>query len=217
MVAELAPERDFRSAGCGENCRSIKALIPGQFGRSELMLHDPEAHEAYGRWQRQATVDGDGHTIVTGGLQLDLRTLDVTVRGRRVTLSPSEIRLLNCLARKVGQTVPYDEITLDVWGAHWIATGTDRVRQVTLNRLRGKLSPDEALIVTVPSIGLRLDDVPAGAPPNPAITWNRLHAERWAKDWEACQSCGRTTHAHVGRGYCVGCYGRASGKLRSPS
>lgn len=210
MVAELAPqivpEREMRGSGCDDRCRVIKVIVAGVFGRSELLLHSTDAHEEYGRLMGQATASENGHTVLTGRLAVDLASLEVTIDGRSVSLSPTEMKLLTLVARFVGTVVPYAVIMASVWGPEWTGMAAQRVRQVTLNRLRSRLRPEGELLVTVTGMGLRLDQIPIGNLPRHEITRSRPMLKTWSRDWPSCRNCGRTSLPHNSRGYCTGCY-----------
>ncbi len=57
-----------------------------------------------------------------GNLIIDLGRREVIVRGERVSLTPTEYRLLSCLARNAGRTLSHDEIMDEVWGYNFDGT-----------------------------------------------------------------------------------------------
>ena len=92
-----------------------------------------------------------------GDLRIDRRRKQVTVDGREVRLSPTEYRLLLCLAANAGVVLGRDELLTQVWGKAY--AGEDEVLRVTLWRLRQKLVDDPAApryIVTRPGLGYML-------------------------------------------------------------
>lgn len=220
MVAEtLAPERDFRGPGCGPDCRAIRALLPGQFGRSELMLHDPVAHEEFGR--RSAGFRPDGTDVfATGRLTIDLLAWEVAVDGAPVRLTPTAHRVLRALACRAGTVVTKEALLREVWGEEYadpaFALGNGHMVRVAMARLRQGLGPSETLIRTIVGIGYRLEVIEVGRdlpaqPRNPS--WNK-RLTNWARQWSQCRDCGTVTRPHASHGYCGHCRWRSA--RRSP-
>ncbi|MHB1296593.1 MAG: response regulator transcription factor [Anaerolineae bacterium] len=77
------------------------------------------------------------------GLVIDLTTHQVTKDGQRVSLSPTEYRLVSTLVERRGQIVTQAELALGLWGA---ADDPTRYRQLALyiSYLRRKLERDAA-------------------------------------------------------------------------
>lgn len=203
MATELlAPERDFRGPGCDERCAVVQALVPGRFGRSELLFHAPEPHEAYGRWQGQHGVAGRRPTLETGPLAVDLESFDVAVAGNRVMLSDGELRLLLALARRPGVALAVGELIVVLWGSGYAAAGRGAAEHAfgsCLFRLRARLGAAGALI-TRPAVGhVRLDVLSTTEP---------LAQRRWARHWTSCRDCGSADRPHHGGGRCEPCYDR---------
>jgi two-component system response regulator VicR len=95
--------------------------------------------------------------IVVGDLRIDRQRKEVTVDGREVRLSPTEYRLLLCLAEDRGVVLGRDELLTRVWGKAY--AGEDEILRVTLWRLRQKLADDPSApryIVTRPGLGYML-------------------------------------------------------------
>ena len=94
-------------------------------------------------------------TIELGELRIDEQRKEVTVGGREVRLSPTEYRLLTCLAADAGAVLSRDELLTRVWGTAY--RGEDEILRVTLWRLRQKLADDPPrYIVTRPGLGYML-------------------------------------------------------------
>ena len=90
----------------------------------------------------------------SGDLQIDHGARLVTVRGQEVRLSPTEYRLLICLAGSPGVVLSRDELLDRVWGPAY--RNEDEILRVTLWRLRHKIEEDPAAprtIVTRPGMG----------------------------------------------------------------
>ena len=113
----------------------------------------------------------DGPLLINGDLQVNLASHLVTMRGRRVDLTPTEEALFYTLARHAGKVVTQRHLLRCVWGAD----SENRLHDlhVYIRSLRRKLggAGDEILIRTEGSVGYRLL-LPAGgealpAPPSP--------------------------------------------------
>ncbi len=89
-----------------------------------------------------------------GPLQIDHRSRRVTMHGREINLSPKEFDLLARLAAEPGAVVRRERIIEEVWDEHW--WGSTKTLDVHIASLRKKLG-DPSLIVTIRSIGYRLD------------------------------------------------------------
>lgn len=210
--APAPPERDFRGPGCDEACTVIRALIPGVFGRSEILVHAPSAHEDYGRYL--ATLGevrvASGQTILTGPLAIDLQRVAVAVDGRPIHLTPSELRLMIALARRIGCSLAYVDLYAAMYGNEISADAVARpvflhTLRVNLARLRAKLGAEGGrLITTVVAYGLRLEI----AEPTVAVPsdWRvPVSPKPWAKHFEACTVCASTAHGHAAHGICRAC------------
>ncbi len=93
-------------------------------------------------------------TISVGDLHIDRQRKQVTLAGTEVRLSPTEYRLLECLALNAGVLLSRNELLTQVWGKEY--RGEDEILRVTLWRLRQKLSDDPSsprYIVTRPGLG----------------------------------------------------------------
>ena len=94
-------------------------------------------------------------TIELGELRIDELRKEVTLAGREVRLSPTEYRLLTCLAADAGVVLSREELLTRVWGNAY--RGEDEILRVTLWRLRQKLADDPPrYIVTRPGLGYML-------------------------------------------------------------
>jgi DNA-binding response OmpR family regulator len=102
------------------------------------------------------------------GLVLDLARRAVEAAGRPVALTPSELRLLEALARAPGRTFSRAELVERAFG--WEYEGMERTVDVHVKNLRRKLGPrpggktpgeEEPWIETVWGIGYRFAGEPA--------------------------------------------------------
>jgi DNA-binding response OmpR family regulator len=81
-------------------------------------------------------------TVAIGELTLDYAQHLVTMKGKEVTLTPIEYRILAYLAQNVGRVVTQDLLLEHVWGSEYL--GESHMLQVNMNRLRRKLEADPA-------------------------------------------------------------------------
>ena len=96
-------------------------------------------------------------TISIGDLRIDQQRKQVVQGEREVRLSPTEYRLLLCLALDAGVVLARDDLLTRVWGTAY--KGEDEILRVTLWRLRHKLEEDPSApryIVTRPGLGYML-------------------------------------------------------------
>jgi phosphate regulon transcriptional regulator PhoB len=90
------------------------------------------------------------------GLRIDMRSYEVTVDGRKVTLSPTEFKLLHFLSRNPGRVYSRDQILDKVWGDESFVE--PRTVDVHVRRLRAQIEGDEnspTYIVTVRGVGYK--------------------------------------------------------------
>ena len=89
-------------------------------------------------------------------LEIDLWARQARVGGRAVTLTPTEFRLLEALARHPGRVFTRDELVARAFGPDF--EGLDRTVDVHITNLRKKLEPgrDPRFVVTVHGVGYRL-------------------------------------------------------------
>jgi two-component system, OmpR family, KDP operon response regulator KdpE len=96
-------------------------------------------------------------TFRLGGLEIDHPRKLVTLAGQEVRLSPTEYRLLSCLAANAGTVVGRDELLTQVWGESY--RRENEILRVTLWRLRQKLADDPSdprYVITRPGLGYML-------------------------------------------------------------
>ncbi|MER6738248.1 response regulator transcription factor [Streptomyces puniciscabiei] len=136
----------------GEEADRVVALDEGAddylvkpFGLSELLARI----RAVLRRRRPAEPEILRH----GPLALDLRTRQVSVDGRPVSLTPKEFGILECLATDPGRVLSRQQILERAWDADWY--GPTKVVDVHVAALRRKLGVP-GLIETVYGHGFRL-------------------------------------------------------------
>ena len=100
----------------------------------------------------------DSNVIYAGDLVIDRNRALVWRGNKRLTLTPTEFRLLVYLAQHAGQAMSRSQILDSVWG-YESDVESERAVNVHVRRLREKveLEPSRpSLILTVPGIGYRL-------------------------------------------------------------
>ena len=98
----------------------------------------------------------EGKKITVGKiLHIDLARYEVTVEGTKVTLTPTEFRLLHILAQRIGWVFSRNQLLNALWGEDKIVI--DRTIDVHINHLREKLGTAGAFIKNVRGIGYKLE------------------------------------------------------------
>jgi two-component system KDP operon response regulator KdpE len=106
---------------------------------------------------RHAQPQPENAVFRSGGLEVDLSSRRVTVRGKEVKLTPTEYCFLRLLVRNAGRVVTQRQILTEVWGPN--AVEQTHYLRVYAAHLREKLEADPArpeLILTEPGVGYRL-------------------------------------------------------------
>ena len=97
-----------------------------------------------------------------GPLEVDPPAREVTLRGRRMSLSQKEYALLRALASNPTRVFTKEELLREVWGFR--SLGSTRTLDSHACRLRQKLSVEgDRLVVNVWGVGYRLVDGPVAA------------------------------------------------------
>jgi len=135
------------------------------FGMAELLAR---AHAAMRRSVRRASGDP---VVRAGPLAVDLLTRNVTLDGKRISLTRKEYRLLQVLGQHAGNVVTHQQLLKEVWGAGHVHF-TQYLR-ILVRKLRHKIEADPArpsIVVTELGVGYRL------AQREPAPTVRRIDA-----------------------------------------
>jgi two-component system KDP operon response regulator KdpE len=93
----------------------------------------------------------------TGELRVDMIRSVVTVRGRKISLTPTEYRLLLVLVQQAGSVVTHERLLARVWGPSKIECS--HYAHIYMTHLRRKLEPDPmnpVYLLTETGIGYRL-------------------------------------------------------------
>ena len=99
-------------------------------------------------------------TFEFDGLVINYVSCQVTVGGRAVMLSPTELKLLFFLSRNPGRVYSRDQILVHVWGDDTFIT--DRAVDVHIRRLRSQIEKDmdhPRYILTVRGFGYRFSEI----------------------------------------------------------
>ena len=108
----------------------------------------------------------NGEQVVrVGELTIDLQSYEVTMAGRRISLTYKEFQLLTLLASNPGRVYTREALLNQVWGYDYL--GGTRTVDVHIRRLRSKVEdPDHLFVETIWNVGYRFRDV-AVEPPSP--------------------------------------------------
>ncbi len=92
--------------------------------------------------------------LTAGDLSIDLERYDVTVAGRRVSLTYKEFQLLVLLASNPGRVYTREALLSQIWGYDYL--GGTRTVDVHIRRLRSKVeSPGRSFVETIWNVGYR--------------------------------------------------------------
>ena len=93
-------------------------------------------------------------TLRMGDLSIDLERYEVTVAGRRVSLTYKEFQLLVLLASNPGRVYTRDALLSQIWGYDYL--GGTRTVDVHIRRLRSKIeAPGRSFVETIWNVGYR--------------------------------------------------------------
>jgi DNA-binding response OmpR family regulator len=95
--------------------------------------------------------------LVAGAITLDAATYTVTVAGAPIALTPKEFDLLRALLHAHGRVLSREFLLDRVWGYARADEIESRTVDVHVRRLRAKLGDEGRRILTVKSVGYRLD------------------------------------------------------------
>ena len=123
----------------------------------ELILSPPQRGELVAR-VKQAIYRVSGpsgqRVLRMGDLTIDLDRYDVTMAGRRLSLTYGEFQLLVLLASNPGRVFTREALLSQVWDYDYL--GGTRTVDVHVRRLRSKIEdPDHAFVETIWNVGYR--------------------------------------------------------------
>ena len=96
--------------------------------------------------------------IRVGELAIDLQSYEVTMAGRRISLTYKEFQLLTLLASNPGRVYTREALLNQIWGYDYL--GGTRTVDVHIRRLRSKIEdPDHLFVETIWNVGYRFRDM----------------------------------------------------------
>ena len=102
---------------------------------------------------RARTGDDQANQLRIGDIQIDVPRHDVQVAGKGITLTATEFKLLEILARRKGRVQSRDRLLQDVWG--YENPIDSRTVDTHMRRLREKLGVAAQHLETVRGVGYR--------------------------------------------------------------
>ena len=103
---------------------------------------------------------GADQVVRVGELTIDLQSYEVTMAGRRISLTYKEFQLLTLLASNPGRVYSREALLNQVWGYDYL--GGTRTVDVHIRRLRSKVEdPDHLFVETIWNVGYRFRDIAA--------------------------------------------------------
>jgi len=106
--------------------------------------------------RRSEEVQGE-EVVKAGNLEIDFGRYTVAIRNRLVELTTKELDLLKALILSKGRALTRDYLLERVWGYERASEIESRTVDVHIRRLREKLGPEAARIMTVKGVGYRFD------------------------------------------------------------
>jgi two-component system KDP operon response regulator KdpE len=94
-----------------------------------------------------------------GALSIDVARHEITIKGNRINLTPTEFDVLKLFVLNAGKVVTHRQILEEIWNKPDDMEGVLHLLRVTISNLRGKIEPDPdrpVYVLTEPGIGYRL-------------------------------------------------------------
>ena len=137
------------------NCLELGAddYLTKPFGIAELMARINTAF----RHRGDTKVAPARSSFTTDGLEINYAKRRVTVKGKEITLTPTEFSLLQQLAVNSDKVLTHSMLLHSVWGSEY--SSEKEYLRVFVGRLRRKLEPDPKnprYIHTIPGVGYHL-------------------------------------------------------------
>ena len=131
--------------------REVMARIKAHLRKAESLLQE----------NIQQNKDEDKKDIIkVGDLTLDLKKVEVKVKGEVINLTKKEFDVLRYLASQPGQVVTREMLLRDVW-EYEEYVGAIRTIDVTMNRIRDKIEKDKSnpkILITKRGVGYYVTD-----------------------------------------------------------
>jgi len=97
-------------------------------------------------------------TYLAGSITVDMRKHEARLAGDLLPLTPTEFRVLACLAQRAGEAVSQEELLERVWGEYRKESGSALRRYIWFLRKKIEADPDAPVrLVTVRGFGYRLE------------------------------------------------------------
>lgn len=131
--------------------REVMARVKAHLRKAESLSAD--------NIQAQKTENKDD-IIKVGDLTLDLKKIEVKVKGEVINLTKKEFDVLRYLASQPGQVVTREMLLREVW-EYEEYVGAIRTIDVTMNRIRDKIEKDKAnpkILITKRGVGYYVTD-----------------------------------------------------------
>ncbi len=97
-------------------------------------------------------------TYLAGAITVDMRKHEARIAGDLLSLTPTEFRVLACLAQRAGEAVSQEELLERVWGEYRKESGSALRRYIWFLRKKIESDPDSPVrLVTVRGFGYRLE------------------------------------------------------------
>jgi len=132
--------------------REVMARIKANLRKAELNTN----MEMY----QNAKQEDKSDIIKVGDLSLDLKKVEVKVKGEVINLTKKEFDVLKYLASQPGQVVTREDLLRNVW-EYEEYVGAIRTIDVTMNRIRDKIEKDKAnpkILITKRGVGYYVTD-----------------------------------------------------------
>jgi len=105
---------------------------------------------------KRASGQAAPRVIRAGSLEVDLERYETRVQGAPIHLSPKEFAFLRCLVEADGKALSRDILLEKVWGYDKSMDIDTRTIDQHIARMREKLGPESARIITVKGMGYRI-------------------------------------------------------------
>jgi phosphate regulon transcriptional regulator PhoB len=144
----------------------IDKVVGLEMGADDYMTKPFSVRELVARVRtvlRRSEIRDEGlkrKTFSSCGLHIDYNSYEVTVRGRKAELGPTEMKLLMFLTSRPGRVYSRDQLLDQVWGDE--AFVEPRTVDVHISRLRAAIEADKEnpeYILTVRGIGYKFADI----------------------------------------------------------
>ena len=135
----------------------IDRIVGLEFGADDYVTKPFSPREVILRIKailRRGETSRDEDRLATGAITIDPARHEVSVAGKRVSLTTIEFKLLSTLMRRRGRVQARDRLLNDVWGYERVID--TRTVDTHVRRLREKLGKAGTVVETVRGFGYRL-------------------------------------------------------------